>query len=168
MVRRMDVTPYQHSDSIVINRPPADVYAIVSDVTRIGELSPVCQTASWDDPAQAGSAGAWFTGHNVAGERTWDTRCQVSVAQPDREFTWINHEPNGKAELVRWGFSLERQARGTKVTESWQVLPSYPIFVQANNPDADVAAWLDDRARTAHEGIAATLARLKQVAEASG
>jgi hypothetical protein len=32
----MDVSGYNHSDSITINRSPEDVYAIVSDVTRDG------------------------------------------------------------------------------------------------------------------------------------
>jgi len=105
----MDVSGYNQSDSITIDRPTEDVYAIVSDVTRIGELSPVCRSGAWDDPTQAGKAGAWFTGHNAIGEFTWDTRCKVVAAEPGREFTFINHGPNGDVELVRWGFILEPQ-----------------------------------------------------------
>jgi hypothetical protein len=164
----MDVSQYHHSDSILINRSPVEVYAIVSDVTRIGELSPICQAGTWDDPAQAGTAGAWFTGHNVIGDVSWDTRCTVSVARPGREFTWINHGPNGDAELVSWGFALEPEGGGTRATESWQVLPSYPDFVLAGNPGVDVTARIDGMAQMARDGIADTLARLKQVAEASG
>ncbi len=80
----MDVSGYQHSESITIARPPTAVYAIVSDVTRIGELSPVCRSAKWDDEGQAGKEGAWFTGHNAIGDFTWDTYCQVVVAEPGR------------------------------------------------------------------------------------
>src|SRR5204862_168011 len=122
-VRVMDVSGYQHSDSITIDRPPEDVYAIVSDVTRIGELSPVCASASWDDQAQAGKEGAWFTGHNAIGEDiTWDTHCQVVTATPGREFTFIYHGREGNVELVRWGYTFEPHGDGTTVTESWQVL----------------------------------------------
>ena len=103
----MDVSGYHHSDSVSIAGSPAEVYAIVSDVTRIGELSPVCRTGAWDDPAQAGTVGAWFTGHNAIGEVTWDTHCRVSAADPGREFTFINYGPNGDAELVRWGYTFE-------------------------------------------------------------
>src|SRR5687768_11417637 len=99
----MDVSGYQHSDSITIDRPPEDVYAIVSDVTRIGELSPVCKSGAWDDPAQAGQVGATFTGHNAIGDITWDTHCKVVAAEPGREFTFINEGPDGGVELVRWG-----------------------------------------------------------------
>jgi carbon monoxide dehydrogenase subunit G len=162
----MDVSQYHHSGSISIDRPPADVYAIVSDVTRTGDLSPVCQSCAWDDTAQAGRPGAWFTGHNVIGDVSWDTHCQVSVAEPGREFAFVNHGPNGDAELVRWGYALEPDGAGTKATESWQVLPAYPTFVQSGNPDMDVTQRIEGMAQMARDGIKDTLANLKRVAEA--
>jgi hypothetical protein len=161
----MDVSDYHHADSITIKCPPADVYAIVSDVTRVGELSPVCEAAAWKDAAQAGEEGAWFTGHNVAGAFSWDTHCKVVAATPGREFTFVNHGPKGDAELVRWGYTFEEEGDDTKVTETWRVLPAYPEFVLAMAPDADVKARLDGMARTARDGIAATLANLKRLAE---
>ncbi len=161
----MDVSGYNHSDSITINASPDDVYAIVSDVNRIGELSPVCRSGAWDDPAHAGKEGAWFTGHNAIGAFTWDTHCKVVVAQPGREFTFVNHGPNGELELVRWGYTLEPVGDGTKVTESWQVLPAYPDFVSAGDPNLDVEARIDGMAQMARDGIKETLANLKRVAE---
>lgn len=161
----MDVSGYQHSDSIQISRPPSNVYAIVSDVTRMGELSPVCTSCTWDDDAQAGSEGAWFTGHNAISTITWDTRCKVLTAMPDRNFTFVNYGPEGEAELVRWGFELADEEGGTRVTESWQVLPAYPGFVTAGDPNADVASRLDGMAALARDGIRDTLANLKAVAE---
>lgn len=163
----MDVSGYNHSDSITINRPPEDVFAIVSDVTRIGELSPVCQSCAWDDPAQAGKQGAWFTGHNAIGELTWDTHCKVVAAEPGREFTFINHGRNGDVELARWGYTFEPQGDATLVTESWQVLPAYPDFVRAGagDPNIDVKARIDGMAQMARDGIKDTLVNLKRVAE---
>jgi ligand-binding SRPBCC domain-containing protein len=161
----MDVSRYRHSDSLTINSPADAVYAIVSDVTRIGELSPVCQSGAWEDPADAGKEGAWFTGHNAIGDFTWDTRCKVVVAEPGREFAFINHGPNGEFELVRWGFTLEPEGDGTKVTETWQVLPAYPDFVRDGNPDIDVDQRTEGMAQMARDGIRDTLANLKRVAE---
>src|SRR4051812_19999855 len=100
----MDVSRYHHAESIVIDRAPADVYAIVSDVARVGELSPVCQSCAWDDPERVGTVGSWFTGHNAIGDFTWDTHCQVVAADPGQEFGFINHGPNGTVELVFWGY----------------------------------------------------------------
>jgi hypothetical protein len=162
----MDVSGYKHSDSITINGSPEQVYAIVSDVTRIGELSPVCQSGAWDDPAQAGKEGAWFTGHNAIGDYTWDTHCKVVAAKPAREFAFINHGPNGDVELVRWGYTLEPQGDATLVTEAWQVLPAYPGFVSAGDPNLDVEARIEGMAQLARDGIKDTLGNLKRVAEA--
>ena len=161
----MDVSGYHHSESITIDRAAAHVYAIVSDVTRIGELSPVCRSAAWDDAAQAGAVGAWFTGHNAIGEFTWDTHCKVVAAEADREFAFVNHGPSGDVELVRWGYSLEPQGDATVVTESWQILPAYPDFVRAGDPDLDAAARMDGMAQLARDGITETLGNLKRVAE---
>lgn len=164
----MDLSKYQHSDSISIDRPPADVYPIVSDITGMGERSPVAKDGVWDDPAKAGTVGAWFTGHNAIGEFEWSTRCEVIAAEPDRTFTFVNHGRDGTCDLVQWGYTLEPDGDGTKVTETWQVLPDYPVFVRSDAPDAtdaDVAARIDGMADMARTGITETLAKLKQVAE---
>jgi ligand-binding SRPBCC domain-containing protein len=161
----MDVSGYHHSDSITVNAPPDAVYAIVSDVTRIGELSPVCKAGAWDDPGQAGKQGAWFTGRNAIGEFEWVTHCKVATAEPGREFSFVNHGPSGEVELVYWGYALEPEGEATKVTETWQVLPAYPDMVLSDNPDADVAARIDGMAQLARDGIRDTLANLKRVAE---
>lgn len=163
----MDLAAYQHADSIEIDRPPADVYAIVSDVTRFGDLSPVCSGGAWDDPAAAGTVGAWFTGSNAIGEFTWDTRCEVIEVEPDRRFTFVNHGGDGTRDLVQWGYELEPTGDGTRVTETWRVLDDYPAFVREGAPDADVAARLDGMAEMARTGITETLASLKRIAEAS-
>jgi hypothetical protein len=162
----MDVSGYNHSDSITVNAVPDDVYAIISDVSRIGEISPVCQSGAWDDPAQAGKQGAWFSGHNAIGEFTWDTHCKVVAAEPGREFSFINHGPSGDTELVFWGYTLEPEGDATLVTESWQVLPAYPDMVTSGDPNADVKARIDGMAQMARDGIRDTLANLKRVAEA--
>jgi len=162
----MDVSKYREEGSITIDRAPDEVYAIISDVTRTGELSPVCRSCAWDDPAQAGTEGAWFTGHNVIGELEWDTHCKVVAAQPAHEFAWINHGPAGDTELVFWGYAFEADGAGTKVTESWRILPAYPEFAAGRDPNRDVARRLDGMAELARTGIAETLANLKRVAEA--
>jgi len=162
----MDVSSYRHDDSIRINLPAPQVYAIVSDVTRMGELSPVCTSCTWDHASRAGDEGSWFTGHNAIGDLTWDTRCKVVAADPGRRFAFINYGLDGAAELVRWGFDFESADGETRVTESWQVLPAYPSFIGADSTDAEIAARIDGMAALAREGIQETLANLKSVAEA--
>ena len=57
---------------------------MVSDVTRIGEWSPVCKACWWDE-GSAAHVGDWFTGRNVLPDRTWETRSEVIVAKRGRE-----------------------------------------------------------------------------------
>jgi hypothetical protein len=165
-VLAMDLSGYQHSDSIRIARPASFLYDIVSDVTRMGELSPVCASCTWDDVSQAGKEGAWFTGRNAIGDFTWDTRCKVISAVPGQDFAFVNCGPPGKDELVRWGYAFEEHDGETTVTESWQVLPAYPDYVISGDPNADVKARIDGMATMARDGIRDTLANLKRVAEA--
>ena len=49
---------------MVVEATPEAVYDLVSDITRTGEWSPVCTSCWWDEEADAGTVGAWFTGHN--------------------------------------------------------------------------------------------------------
>ncbi len=149
----------EFSGSVFVAKEPDQLYALVSDVTRTGEWSPVCRSCWWDD--QAGPfVGAWFTGHNETPERTWETRSQVVVADPGREFSWeVN---NG---WVRWGFSLEPENGGTRLTESWRFRPpGIAGFHERYGQDAD--AQIAQRSEAAHTGIPQTLAAIKKVAEA--
>ena len=92
-------------DSIHVAAPPDAVYELVSDVTRMGEWSPICRACWWDEGAGP-HVGAWFTGRNETPERTWETRCQVVAADPGRRFAWeVN---NG---WVYWGYSLRTRWR---------------------------------------------------------
>src|SRR5450756_2604970 len=77
-----------HSESIIIDRCAEDLYDMVSDVTRIGEWSPVCKACWWDE-GSAAHVGDWFTGRNVLPDRTWETRSEVIVAERGREFAFV-------------------------------------------------------------------------------
>jgi len=168
-MRAMDVSHFNHSDSITIDRSPDDVYAIVSDVSRMGELSPVATGGAWDDPATAGTEGATFKGENAIGDFTWTTHCCVVAADPGKEFAFINRGQEGNLDLVRWGYTFEPEGDGTKVTESWQVLSDYPVMVRDGDESMEVAAIearIEGMAQMARDGIPQTLANLKRVAEA--
>jgi hypothetical protein len=147
-----------HSDSIVVRSSPEALYDLVSDVTRTGEWSPIC-TACWWDEGQSPQVGAWFTGHNEVPGRTWETRSQVVAADRGREFAFL---VGGR--LVRWGFTFTPVEDGTEVTESWEFLPAGQELFAERYGDA-APQQIDDRTRAAHEGIPATLAAIKRIAE---
>ena len=154
-----DVTDLKMFDSISVAATPDELYALVSDVTRMGEWSPICRACWWDEGAGP-QVGAWFTGRNVLPERTWETRSQVVVADPGREFAWeVN---NG---WVRWGYTFEPEGDGTRLTESWEFLPpGIAGFRERFGDEAD--AQIAGRRAAAESGIPATLAAIKKTAEA--
>jgi hypothetical protein len=149
-----------YSDSVVVARPPEDLYDLVADVTRMGEWSPVCTGCWWDD-GDGPRVGAWFTGRNELPGRTWETRSEVVAADRGHEFAFVV----GGA-YVRWGYSFEAVDGGTRITESWLVLPACVAVFEERYGD-DVEAQIAWRADLARSGIPATLAAIKRVAEAS-
>jgi Polyketide cyclase / dehydrase and lipid transport len=149
-----------YSESIVIARSPEALYALVSDVTRMGEWSPVCKACWWDDGAGP-QVGAWFTGRNEQPERTWETRSEVVVADPGREFAFVV----GGA-WVRWGYTFTPVDGGTRLTESWEFLPA-GIARFEERYGAQAQAQIARRTQDAHSGIPVTLAAIKQAAESA-
>jgi hypothetical protein len=151
---------FTHSDSIIVARTPEEVYELVSDITRMGEFSPICKECWWEDDGGGPRVGAWFGGRNVLPERTWETRSEVVAAEPGREFAFV---VNGT--IARWGYTFTPVDGGTEVTESWEFLPGGRTqFGEWFGDDAE--AQVADRYEKAKTGIPETLAAIKRTAEA--
>jgi len=146
------------SESIEIARPSDDVYDMISDVTRMGEWSPVC-VACWWDEGDGPREGSWFTGRNETAERTWETRSLVNVARRGEEFTFVV----GGAR-TKWSYTLESIDGGSRLTESWEFLPGGAENFRERFGD-DAEAQLELRREAARTGIPATLAAIKAAAE---
>ncbi len=149
-----------YAETIFIARGADDLYDLVSDVTRTGEWSPICRACWWDDGAGP-EVGAWFTGRNETPERTWETRSQVVAAHRGREFAFLV----GGA-WVRWGFVFSPTGDGTDLTETWEFLPAGIERFHERFGD-DALAQIEDRTQAAHQGIPATLAAIKRIAEST-
>ncbi len=148
------------AESVLVARSPQDLYEMVSDVTRMGEWSPVCRACWWDE-GDSPREGAWFTGRNQLPERTWETRSRVLVAEPGREFAFA---VNGS--WARWGYTFTAADGGTIVTESWEFLPDGIAGFHERYGD-DAENQIAVRERAARAGIPATLAAIKATAEAA-
>lgn len=94
---------------------PSEVYAAISDVTRMGEWSEECYACNWHEGSDAPIVGATFDGHNRHGEHEWTTQCRVIEADPGRAFAF-------ECSMVdfhysTWGYRIEPTEMGCKVTE---------------------------------------------------
>jgi hypothetical protein len=156
----MDPELSTHVGHITLACSPATAYALISDITA-SERSPIYIGGEWDEPEAGPRTGAWFTGHNREGDRRWSTRCQVEVANPDSEFTFVMCGLVGRSnseKVARWSYRLTPVSGGTEVTESWECLPAYLELVH-------LGAHLPTAKQMAADGIPVTLANLKREAE---
>lgn len=156
-----NMTLMQGSVTIEIDAPTERVWDLVSDVTRIGELSPETLDAQWTRGATGPAKGAYFKGkvkRNGKGPTYW-TLCQVTDYQPGQTFEF-------GVELRRsiintWRYDLNPLDGGdrTEITESFRLSPTF-----MNRVYWFLAGWA--RSKTNMEGMAATLARVKEIVEA--
>jgi len=153
----VELADLQVSRTTVVAAPPEKVYEIISDVTRIGELSPVCKTAWWDE-GSGPREGGWFTGRNeVEGRDPWERHCEVYVAEPGRAFGWI---AGGRQEgIAEWTYRFSPVDQGTEVEESWKILRMVDQLKALGDET------LQRLISSTESGIENTLANLKKVAE---
>ncbi|MGF9661217.1 SRPBCC family protein [Arthrobacter crystallopoietes] len=146
--------------SIHINAAPEAVYKLVADVTRTPEYSPEVSAAKWVKGAQGPAAGARFRATNTIGKFSWHNTPIVTAAEPGREFTFARTER--LCGTVQWRYRFEPEAGGTRVTESYLVVRPITrigwVLVSGMGTDKN-------RRRTMHEGIRASLERLRTIAE---
>ncbi len=139
--------------------PPAEVWELVSDVTRIGEFSPETFEARWLGDASGPRAGARFRGHvrrNGRGPVYWTT-CTVTASEPGREFAFAVNGP-GEVVVNTWRYQLTPNGEGTDVTESFE-LPGSTL----NRLYWQLAGRA--RMRTNLNGMRVTLEKMKMIAE---
>ena len=154
--------PLTYEESVEVAVPPDEVYAVVSDVTRTGEWSPICTACWWEaGDVPAGEVGSWFGGRNETPTRTWETRSRVVVAD-GREFAFVVG-----GSYVRWGYAVTPVEGGTRLTESWAFLPE-GLMMFAEKYGDDAGAQVRERTAAARSGIPASLAALKRILERGG
>jgi uncharacterized protein YndB with AHSA1/START domain len=141
-----------------IEAPPEALYALVSDVTRMGEWSPETVRAEWVDAATGPAVGARFRGHNKR-RAGWKTTCTVTAAEPGRQFAF----EVGKGETA-WRYSFAPSGTGTNVTESFEIVREPNVVIRKLNKLGTGVSW-EDRPAQMEDGMRQTLERLKAVAE---
>lgn len=140
---------------------PTSVYALVSDVTRMGRWSPETRSCRWLGNATGPVEGARFRGTNRHGLLRWSTTCTVTAARSGRRFAF-DVDFHG-VPIAQWAYDFAPTADGCQVTESWS--DRRPAWMRmAAIPTTGVA----DRASHNRRGMQATLAALRRAAETSG
>lgn len=83
----LEVSSHGFTRHIRVAARPDQVYAPVSTVSNIGKWSPDALHAEYEDGAGS-REGAWFRGRNHRSGRQWESRSQVTVAEPGAAFAY--------------------------------------------------------------------------------
>jgi uncharacterized protein YndB with AHSA1/START domain len=108
--------------SIEIAAPPAAVWAVATDVTRVGEWSGECRGCEWADGATTAAAGARFRGHNRRLGLRWTRTNEVFVADEPHRFVWRTMPGGIYTDSVEWELRLEENGNGTTARLSYSVV----------------------------------------------
>lgn len=144
-----------------IHARPETVWALVSDLPRMGEWSDENQGGEWIRGATGPAVGARFRGANRNGFRRWKTLVTVTDSQPGERFAF--DVTLAGMPISSWSYDIEPTEQGCRVTEQWT--DRRPGWF---GPFARLATGVADRAEHTRVAMANTLERVAAAAEANG
>jgi hypothetical protein len=142
-----------------IQAPADELWAMVSDVTRMGEWSPEATGAKWLKGATGPAVGARFTGRNRAGWRRWSTVGEIVECDPGSAFAF--DVSAGPFKVARWSYRFEPTAGGTRVVEQWDDERTSSLMAVIGK----VASGVGDRASHNRAGMEQTLENLAKAVD---
>jgi uncharacterized protein YndB with AHSA1/START domain len=140
---------------------PEQVYAAISDVTRMGEWSEECHACEWHEGFDGPVVGASFDGHNRNGEHTWTTQSTVIEADPGRAFAFKCTSEG--FHFSTWGYRIEPTETGCRVTE-W----NDDLRPESALEAIKAVTGVEDRTERNRETMSLTLERLAAAVEHQG
>jgi hypothetical protein len=146
------------SRTVAVDAPPERVFALVSDLPRMGELSPENTGGRWLGGATKPAVGVRFRGSNRNGWRRWSTVVRVVTHEPPERFAF-EVDSLGLA-VSRWTYVVAARPGGCTVTESWTDRRGRAMDVIGL-----LASGVGDRRVYTAQSIERTLAAVKSRAE---
>ncbi len=147
--------PTTGSATISIDASPDAVYAHLTDLATLPELSPENVRCEFLDGSEAIEVGARFRGHNKAGDYEWHADCVVTVAEPGSTFEFT--VPPEFEHATTWRYDITAEGDGCVVTESFDA----PLLAM---PDI-YPGRIEGRCEMLEAACATTLANLKAAVE---
>ena len=143
--------------SIDIDAPPAAVWAVVSDLRRMGEWSPQCKKMIvFGGDVKKGSR---TLNLNAAGKMYWPTTARVIDFDPNKKLAF-----RVTTNRTIWSYELEETETGTRLTESRRAPDG--IAPVPNLAVKKVMGGVSDFEAALERGIKKTLTRIKSEVEA--
>jgi uncharacterized protein YndB with AHSA1/START domain len=141
-----------------ISAPAEIVWALVTDLPRMGEWSPENLGGEWVKGATGAAVGARFKGRNKNGSKAWSSSVKVNVVDAPKKFSFALMAL-GK-NWCDWVYEITPSGAGCTVTHSW---------IDHRSKFADrlgkLVSGVSDRAEHNRRNMEATLKNLKAAAE---
>lgn len=145
--------------SIDVAAPPAVVYDLLADITRMPDWSPEVTSCAWLGGATWAEPGARFRGWSRKGWRRWSTLSTVSQADRPERFEWRVRFAGLPVATWRYCFTAGI-AHGTTITET--VIDQRGRLLRQMSP---FITGSRNRQSRNDETMHVTLERLKDAAE---
>jgi hypothetical protein len=137
--------------AVTVDAAIDDVWAVVRDVTRVGEWSHECLGAAWVGESTEATPGARFRGRNRAGLFRWGRVCEIVSAEPF-ELVWFTVPTALYPDSSEWRITLSEVDGGTRISQRFRVLRApkvlsvvYALLIPAHRDRTD--ALTDDLRR---------------------
>ena len=144
-------------------RRPSKVWALVSDITKMGEYSPEVVEAEWLDGATGPAVGARYRGH-VKRNENWPvlywTTCKITECVPGRGLRVRGHHARPAGEHLALRVSCR------PATEA-PTSPSRSISATTSSPRSGARSEGSSASAATERDMLRTLERVKAVAETS-
>ena len=157
----MGTIPRHATVDVVVDAPPAAVWAIVGDPRRTGEWSHECLEVAFDGGATAPAVGVRFRGRNQVGRNGWSRTCEIVGYEPGREISWrtIPARPLYNDSTI-WTITVEPEGDArTRITQRYDVVKLGPVMDRFIYQTVKVH-------RDRREALTADLGRIGEVARA--
>ncbi len=135
---------------------PTQVWAVLSDPTRVGEWSHECLSVSWVDGHTQAAVGAKFRGNNQVKGFRWSRTCTITELEPERLLVYCT-SGGVPPDSTEWTFRLEPVDGGTRINQSFRIL-KFPRVVEL------ATVMFNPPHRDRKEALRGDLVRLGEVA----
>ncbi|MDU0291171.1 SRPBCC family protein [Saccharothrix longispora] len=106
------------SHSIDVAAEPGVVWALVSDLPRMGRFSPENLGGRWLRGATGPAVGVELRGFNHNGAKRWSTTARIVACEPGRLLTFDVRSPL-LVRVSRWSYVITPTRHGCVLTENW-------------------------------------------------
>ena len=118
----MGTLPKTGTVTIEAEASPAQVWDLLTDITRTGEWSHESKGGEWLDGATGPVPGARFRGRNAQGSYKWTRQCEVLAVDPGRSISWRTVPTPLFRDSTIWTYVLEPTERGCRITQFFEIV----------------------------------------------